>query len=140
MQSESRKNNVNLNQRWRTLWAAENDEVPEAVWWLGGLLLALLLRFSLWNFENYDTRNFLVPWYNAIVNNGRWRSFGLGFSNYTPPYLYLLTLVSYLPFSALHTVKFVSFLFDFPLAFYVMRLVGLRYENHTARLAPRKIS
>jgi Gpi18-like mannosyltransferase len=47
----------------------------------------------------------------------------------------LLALVSYLPFSALHAVKFVSFAFDFPLAYYVMRLVGLRYENRNAQLA-----
>ena len=130
-----KKNTVKLNERWRALWAAESHEIPEAVWWLGGLLLAILLRLSLWGFETYDTRAFFVPWYNSIVNHGRWPSFRLGFSNCAPPYLYLLTLTSYLPFSALHAVKFVSSVFDFFVAFYVMRLVGLRYDNRTVGLA-----
>jgi Gpi18-like mannosyltransferase len=125
---------VNLkNYQW--LWRTEGEEIPEIVWWAGGVTLAVLLRFSLWNFENYDTRDFLVPWYNAIVENGRWRSFRLGFSNYTPPYLYLLTLATYLPVNPLHAVKLVSFVFDLPLAYYAARLVALKYEARTVRFA-----
>ena len=120
---------------WLNADAGENEIAP-FVLWVGGVVVALMLRLSLWNFENYDTRDFLVPWYDAIVNNGRWHSFASGFANYTPPYLYLLTLASYFPFSKLHAVKFIALMFDFPLAYYAAQLVRLRYpQQRTAVLA-----
>ena len=72
----------------------------------------------------------LKPWYYAIVDEGlavwEW-----GFSNYNPPYLYLLALATvYLPnLSALLVVKGISIIFDFVLAFFVYKCVRLKYKR-----------
>lgn len=114
---------------------AGDDAIAPLVLWVGGILLALILRISLWDFENPDTRGFYVPWYDAIINGGRWRALATGFANYTPPYLYLLTVATYLPVAKLHAIKLIAFLFDFPLAYYVMQLVRLKYpEQRTLAL------
>ena len=39
-----------------------------------------------------DYREFLLPWYRFILEHGRFTALGLNFSNYTPPYLYLISL------------------------------------------------
>ena len=53
------------------------------------------------------------------------------FSDYNPPYLYLLTLFSYLPVGSLYAVKlFQSFLISWPL-FFAFKLVDRKYKNET---------
>jgi Gpi18-like mannosyltransferase len=43
-----------------------------------------------------DMTDYLIPWYRHIVHLGPVRAFAVPFSNYTPPYLYLLALGSLL--------------------------------------------
>lgn len=45
-------------------------------------------------FINTDMTNFLVPWYNYILVHGRISALADNFSDYTPPYLYLLSIGS----------------------------------------------
>jgi Gpi18-like mannosyltransferase len=51
------------------------------------------------------------------------------FSNYTPPYLYLLILSTLLPFSKLYSIKFISIPFDFLAAALTFLIVRLKYKN-----------
>lgn len=44
-----------------------------------------------WGAEPPDMAEFLVPWYTHIVETGRLAAFAEPFSNYSPPYLYLLS-------------------------------------------------
>ena len=90
--------------------------------------LAVALRLALFPYETYDTRNFLSPWYDHLKENG-FRGFKTGFSNYTPPYLYLLWLATHLPVPKLYAIKFISLLGDFSLAFVVLLLVRIRYDR-----------
>lgn len=60
---------------------------------LVGALLALACAL-LWPATTGDMRNFLVPWLNTILDCGQGGAFAHPFSNYTPPYLYLLAAVS----------------------------------------------
>src|SRR5215217_8436860 len=94
-----------------------------------GTFLALALRFSLFNFESIDYRLFLSPWYDFIVSKGGVSALGYEFADYTPPYLYLLTLATYLPLPKLYAIKLISISFDFLLAFFVLLIVRLKYEN-----------
>lgn len=48
----------------------------------------------MWDGTTPDMNNFLIPWLDHIVATGPVGAFASPFSNYTPPYLYLLTLVS----------------------------------------------
>ena len=66
------------------------------------VLIALLIVTAygfLWPAVTGDMRDFLIPWLDTILTRGQVGAFAEPFSNYTPPYLYLLALVS--PLSAL---------------------------------------
>lgn len=88
------------------------------------LLLALLLRASLWSYETGDYLNYFKPWFDTYVGQGAVAGLGQAFSNYTPPYLYLLAASSNLGVDPLRAVKLVSLLSDAALV--VAALAALR--------------
>jgi Gpi18-like mannosyltransferase len=57
-------------------------------------LFALAIYAFLWRGVTGDMRHFLLPWLDHILAYGPVGAFSAPFSNYTPPYLYLLALVS----------------------------------------------
>ncbi len=67
--------------------------------WRAIILAVALAAFApflawCWGAPAPDIQEFLVPWYRHIVSAGRWAVFGAPFGNYSPPYLYLLSLAS----------------------------------------------
>ena len=96
--------------------------------------LALALRLALFPYESLDYYNFLGPWYDHLRQNG-FHGFKTGFSNYSPPYLYLLGLATYLPVPKLYAIKSIGLLCDFALAFVVLLLVRLKYDRRPVWLA-----
>jgi Gpi18-like mannosyltransferase len=94
-------------------------------WWTIGLLcLGCAARVFGLPFQSLDAINFTIPWYNALSNGGV-GVLGTDFSNYNPPYLYLLWLAS-VALGASHpllAVKCVSILGDFGLCVAVALLV-----------------
>lgn len=60
--------------------------------WLGAVFVALLPFYRwCWGASPPDMAEFLVPWYRHIVETGRLAAFAEPFSNYSPPYLHLLS-------------------------------------------------
>jgi Gpi18-like mannosyltransferase len=57
------------------------------------LLVAVVYGF-LWPAVTGDMSHYLVPWLDTILRRGQLGAFAEPFSNYTPPYLYLLAMVS----------------------------------------------
>lgn len=96
--------------------------------------LALALRLSLFPHETYDYRNYLGHWYDHLRENG-FHGFKTGFSDYTPPYLYLLWLATHLPLPKLYAIKSITLVGDFALAFVVLLLVRLKYDRRPIWLA-----
>lgn len=96
-----------------------------------GLFLAVWLRYTLRDFESGDFRAFTSHWYDFIVQHGGFNALRYDFANYTPPYLYLLTLATYLfsGVSQVFAIKLVSILFDLICAFFVYRLVRVKYPS-----------
>ncbi len=94
-----------------------------------GIIIALVLRFSLRKFQSGDFTDFLEPWYNFIVQHGGFSALKYNFSAYTPPYLYLLVVATYLfsGFSKVFAIKLISIIFDFVCAFLTYKLVRLKY-------------
>jgi len=70
-----------------------------------------------------------IPWYEFLRTHGV-RAIGTNFSDYTPPYLYLLWLATltsnYLPSVA--AIKFISILADIVNAILVYQIVALKYS------------
>jgi Gpi18-like mannosyltransferase len=103
-----------------------------AIWGIG-VFLAVILRLSLFGFESGDYIGHFSPWYDFIVSHGGFGAFEYEFSNYSPLYLYFLTLATYLPLPKLYAIKLISISFDLLLAFFVLLVVGLKYENKVVR-------
>ena len=106
----------------------------DAIWWAIGLALALLLRLSLFGFQSGDYVSHLGLWYDYIQTHGGFAAFRDNFSNYTPPYLYLVWLATKLPAEKLFAMKLIAIPFDFLLAFITLLIVRLKYQNKTIRM------
>lgn len=84
---------------------------------------AFLARFGLFSYISGDYQHFLADWFDALKDAGGLAGVGLDIANYTPPYLYILALLTYLPVNSLFSIKLVSCIFDFLLAAYSMKTV-----------------
>lgn len=91
----------------------------------------IVLYTALGLFAGPDLKHFLFPWFAQIRETGPVAVFAAPFSNYTPPYLYLLSAASVLGLSPLFTIKLVSVLATFWLALAVRRLlITLGSDRH----------
>jgi Gpi18-like mannosyltransferase len=93
------------------------------------ILLCLAAAFALfvwlWPVLTFDMRTFLIPWMDHIRAEGPIGAFAAPFSNYAPPYLYLLALGSPLApsLASYGVVKLVSLLGTLWLAYAAWRLL-----------------
>jgi len=87
---------------------------------------ALVLRLSLVPFVAEDFTYFFGPWSEHLRRHGL-RALGTRFSDYQPVYLYLLAVTNLLPIPAIWSVKIIPIAADFLLAWYVFRVVHLRF-------------
>src|SRR5947209_1247599 len=92
-------------------------------------LLSLMLRVSLYNVETGDYTAFLSPWYDFLQAHGGFAALKYNFSNYNPPYLYLLALASYTPIPKIVAIKTISIVFDAVLALFTYLILRLRYRH-----------
>jgi Gpi18-like mannosyltransferase len=95
-----------------------------------GTALALLLRSSLLDFRSVDYRFFTRIWYDTIRAHGL-ASLAGEFSNYNPPYLYVIYLVvRFLPnVDKVAAIKIPSILADLMCAGFVYQIVRLKNGN-----------
>ena len=102
-----------------------------------GFVIFLLIGFSFYlrykglKFISWDLRNSLFPWYEYMSKNGVWESLSQSFSNYTPPYLYLLGLAtltrSFL--NRISGIKLISLVFDLYNVFIIYKILRLKYKR-----------
>ncbi len=100
------------------------------------LFLGIAARAAFITIESLDMKIYLLPWYDYIVVHGAWSSLGDEFSNYSPPYLYLLALITYSKgfIGKIVAIKLLSILFDFINIFFVIRIVRLKTQNNALSL------
>jgi Gpi18-like mannosyltransferase len=91
--------------------------------------LAVVIRVELYDFQSSDYRAFVAQWYDFIKANGGFAALRHDFADYNVPYLYLIALLTYLPVPVLVGVKTISVLGDLLLAFFVYKLVALKYPH-----------
>jgi Gpi18-like mannosyltransferase len=94
----------------------------------------LLIRAFFFDFTSGDFSNFIGPWYDFIASKGGFPALGSSFSDYTPPYLYLLTLAYYLGLKALPAAKLISVAADLVLAFSAFLIVKETTKNRMAAI------
>jgi len=103
---------------------------------LAAIGLALLIRWSLFGFVSRDYSFFLKSWYETIRAAGGLKALAYPFSNYTPPYLYLLVLISNINFlQPMIAIKLLSTVFDVLAALVVYRILKLQFSGGLAPAA-----
>ncbi len=95
---------------------------------------ALVIRFAFFPMESGDYAYFLKDWYESLQSAGGIAGIGLEIGNYTPQYLYILALLTYLPVNSLFAIKIVSCLFDFLAAILAAKLFLSVYQNRTGAM------
>jgi Gpi18-like mannosyltransferase len=111
------------------------NNAPFYAIWVIGIGLAVYVQYMLRGQISGDMENELLSWYLNIKENG-FSVLRTGFSNYPPLYLYFQYFVSLL-FPNLRdvvAVKFTAILSCYALAFYVMKIVGIKYTDRWIRL------
>ena len=67
--------------------------------------IALAMRLFLFPLESGDYQQFLHPWFETLRQNGGLAAIGLEIGDYTPPYFYVLALLTCLPVRDLFSIK-----------------------------------
>lgn len=98
-------------------------------------VLAMAFRLKFFGYVSSDYRQFLSGWFDLLRQSGGLPGVGLNFGDYTPTYYYLLALLTYLPGSGLHLIKALSCLGDIAAAYYVFRMVDLKYGEFWGEIA-----
>ena len=85
--------------------------------------------------ESNDLLYFLYPWYDYINTHGISKALGDAFTNYTPPYTYLLALSTLFPLPKVIAIKSLSLSMDFINAFGIYKLISIYRPKQNALLA-----
>lgn len=104
-------------------------KIVDAAFILCLFVLAFMIRWRLMPIESADYFGFLEDWMQTIREKGGYRSLAMGISNYTPPYMYIMTLLSYVSTNDLYALKLVSVLFDYLAAIAVFLILYHMTEN-----------
>lgn len=92
---------------------------------------SILIRFYVFPFSNSDMRNYNLNWYNTLVENGALSTLGTNFTNYSPPYTYILALASltknFIP--PLISLKLIPTFFDIFGMYLVFKIVRIKYST-----------
>ena len=91
-------------------------------------VLAFAMRYFLSGYVTNDYTNFTGVWFDELKAGGGLKAIGMELTrnNYNPPYTYILALLTYIPKNSLYTIKAVSIIADYVLAYYVARVVMLK--------------
>lgn len=93
------------------------------------ICFAIIVRIPGLPFVSKDYTVFLSRWFDYIKLNGGFNALKNPIGDYTQPYLYLLTLGTYTNVNKLFYIKAVSFVFEIMTAFYVMKIINIKYKS-----------
>ena len=92
-------------------------------------ILSLFIRYQLLKYKSGDYDLFLKPWFDELKMYGGLSGLSYNIGNYTPIYMTLLALLTYLPFDSLISIKIVSIIFDYVGAFFVYKIILELFKN-----------
>lgn len=83
---------------------------------LAMLLIGLIIRAYFLPYESHDMSVHLENWMQQVRDGGGVRALGTAIGDYTPAYMLLIALTSYLPFNSMLLIKLISIAGDLLLA------------------------
>ena len=86
-------------------------------------VFALIARYLLIEYASGDYEMFLKPWFNELKSFGGLGGLAYDIGNYTPGYMTILALLTYLPIKSVISIKIVSIIFDIIGAVAVKKIV-----------------
>lgn len=106
------------------------NKIENYLFLAGAIFLSLLIKYLFLDYESPDYIEALSIWYDTIKENGGFAALKNGkFSDYNASYLYIMAFLTYLPIHKLYAIKLVSILFDYAAAFWIYKIVKLKYSN-----------
>ena len=93
-------------------------------------IIALIVRVVLIKYSSGDYKMFLKPWFNELKQFGGIKALSRDIGNYTPIYMTILAILTYLPIKSLVSIKIVSIIFDFLGAFTLLKIVEEILKNN----------
>jgi Gpi18-like mannosyltransferase len=94
-------------------------------------ILGFALRLMFLPADTIDMKVFNLKWYDYIIEHGRFYALGDEFANYTPPYLYLLSLATltqaFLP--KLTAIKLIPIIFDIINLILIYRIAKMQFKD-----------
>jgi Gpi18-like mannosyltransferase len=94
------------------------------------VLLAFGVRLALFRYQTADYTAFYRRWYDFVVSHGGVEALQYEFSDLNAPYRYFMVVLPHLPVpSPLAGIKAFSVFFEVVAAFFVYRIVALKYPS-----------
>ncbi len=107
-----------------------NDKKFNKIFYIILILIGVAIKFSLLNIKTGDYVGFLEPWLKFIETNGYEKALRHNFYDYSPAYIYFLVLIAKLGINPLYSVKILSIIFEYILAFFVGKTAQLKTKNN----------
>jgi Gpi18-like mannosyltransferase len=95
------------------------------------ILISVVFRILSIPHSNLDMDTYNLQWYQELSEKGIQETLGKNFTNYTPPYTYLLSLATLTRdfLAPLTAIKFIPICFDLFGAFLIYKIVKLNYQS-----------
>jgi len=130
-------NSTSVLKRMKKLWEAQQKlELPRKIkenyniaFFFIIIVGALLIRWSVLDFESGDYKWNIRVWYDFIATHPFFEAMKHQFSDYNPPYTYLLAVATFLPIAKLYSIKLFSILFDFVAAILGYLILRTKYKT-----------
>ncbi len=100
------------------------DEHIDLIYLILITVLAIAIRVILLKYTSHDYNGFLKPWFDQLKGAGGLPGLAYNIGDYSPPYITILALLTYLPMNSLESIKMVSILFDFISAIAIYKIAG----------------
>jgi len=104
------------------------------------VIISLIIRMSGMNYESSDYNQFLKPWFYQIKSEGGFSSLKHAVGDYNVPYMFILTVLTYLPVKPLVSIKFVSVIFDYGCALATTAIVFHLLEKVKSAIFPSLVA
>lgn len=102
--------------------------------WLLLSIIAIVFKIFLFHVEVGDSV-FFLQWIDFIKSHGYTSSLKYNFYDYTPAYIYILIGIAKIGLNPLYSIKIVSVLFEYLVAFFIGKIAYLKYKSNIVILA-----